>query len=76
MFNVACISILMLWCISVFDVEYKFKISKPKYLFLCLFLTKKWAQNGVYRKGRFYLLWDWYEVCQTNPFYNTVGVSF
>ena len=59
-----------------FDVEYKFKINKPKYLFLwCLFLTKKWVQNRVYRKGRLFLLWDWYEVCQVGPFYTTVVIG-
>ena len=38
-----------------FDVEYKFKISRSKYLFLwCLFLTKKSVQNGVYRNSFFF----------------------
>ena len=39
-----------------FDVEYKFKISKLKYLFQCLFLTKKWVPNGVYRNGFFFTM--------------------
>ena len=45
------------WCYvrRSFDVEYKFKISGPKYLFLwCLVLTKKWVQNSVYRNGFFF----------------------
>ena len=38
-----------------FDVEYKSEISRPKYLFLwCLFLTKKWVENGVYRNEGFF----------------------
>ena len=42
-----------------FDIAYKFKISRPKYLSLwCLFLTIKWVQKGVYGKGEIFLLWD------------------
>ena len=56
MFDVAYISIFDVVC-KRFDVEYKFKISRPKYLFLwCLFLTKKWVQNGVYRNVFFFTM--------------------
>ena len=34
MFDVACINILIFCVYKRFDVEYKFKISGPKYLFL------------------------------------------
>ena len=34
MFDVVCIGILNVVCISIFDVAYKFKISRLKYLFL------------------------------------------
>ena len=72
MFDVACISILMLCVHKRFDLKYKFKISRPKYLFLwCLFLTKKWVQNGVYRNEIFFLLWDWLKVRQVAPFCTT-----
>ena len=42
-------------CISIFNVAYKFKISRPKYLFLrCLFLTIKRVQKGVYTNDCFF----------------------
>ena len=51
------------WCFVYkrFDVKYKFKISRPKYIFLwCLFLTKKWIQNWVYKNVFFfYYEIDW-----------------
>ena len=46
-------------CISVFDIVYKFKINRPKFLFLwCIFLTKKRVQKGVYRNDGLFLLLD------------------
>ena len=42
-------------CISVFNIVYKFKIVRSKYLFLwCLFLSMKRVQKGVYRNGVFF----------------------
>ena len=48
-----CISIMLLFLYKYFDVAYKFKISRPKYLFLwCLFLTIKKVQKRGIWKGR------------------------
>ena len=67
-----CISVFSVVCISFFDVAYKFKISRPKYLFLwCLFLTIKWVQKRVHRKRVFFLLWNFIEMHQTDHFYAT-----
>ena len=72
-------------CVSVFDIVYKyfydvykFKISRPKYLFLwCLFLAIKWVQKGVYRKGvGGGLLWDEYEVCKINLYSSTYEMNW
>ena len=66
----------MIWRISIFNVEYKFKISRPKYLFLWgLFLTIKWVQKGVYRTGEFFLLWNTIEIVSDAPiihYYHTL----
>ena len=71
MFCCVCISILMLcMCISVFNVAYKFKIRRPKYLFLwCFFFNYKRVQKGVYRNDGVFLLWDRIKLSQTYRFY-------
>ena len=46
------VSIMPLFLYKYFDVGYKFKISRPKYLFLwCIFLTIKWVQKRDIWKG-------------------------
>ena len=56
-------------CISIFDFTCKYKISRPKHLFLwCLFLTIKKIQKGVYRNEGFFC-------CEINMNYPKINMN-
>ena len=55
-----------------FDVGYKFKINRPKYLFLwCLFFSDKWVQKRVYGNAKEFFPCDFMKASQTNHYYTT-----
>ena len=55
MFDVACISIFYVLCISVLMLNISLRLAGLN-IYFCLFLTKKWVQNWVHRYGFFFTM--------------------
>ena len=72
MFNVACISIFDVVCISVLILNISLRLAGLNIHFYdVFFLAIKSLHKGVHRNGGVFLLWDWLKVRGVAPFYTT-----
>ena len=75
MFNVVCISIFDVMCVSVLMLNISLRIAGPN-IYVCLFLAKKWIQNGVYRKCFFFFYYGIDMKCARSLHFTLLTYSF